>query len=730
MAKKRPSKHDAPSPPLTLKAKKREYVESHRNRMKQRSRDQYEDASDIGPIPPVVNPKRKEKCRENLGLFAVTYFPNSAGLKPHSEAHKKVIARIQWSILEGQDIWNCVFRGFSKTTLAIIAVIWALLYGHRKFILLVAANKTFSKNLLRMVKSAIQTNDLLFEDFPEVCFPVRAMGGRSQRCATQTVEGELTLMQWGTEEIRFPTIPDSPGSAGICMCTGITGAINGLVRSLPDGRNVRPDWWLGDDLQTRETARSEQQIANRVDAIQHSVMMLGGNLESIGGCVNGTLFRQDDLMQRLANPDLFPSFSGEVVPMVVQWPTAHESFWLSEYAKTLCAFDPKIPGDRKRAADEATALYKSRRREAEENAVVTWEHCYKEKHGEISAIQHAYNILILQGEEVFSTECQQQVYVEPGSSEQLQLSDVTVKLSGLKHRQPPPNTVRIVTYIDVQDESLWFVVVAWTCDFTGYVIDYGEWPDQRSRDVSKKRLKQSLTQKYKTLRNREARLRQGLSDLCDSLLSTTFTDADGHEYSITFGFVDCADGDSSLPVRSWIRGSRWNRVLRPSMGLGLGPSDTPLGERKKADGEVRRGLNWSEKKDKKVRGGTIVDIDTNRWKTFLANRWRSGSHRPANDPTYRPNEPGALYLWGTDANTHATFGSHQLSEYGDRQIHGRTGRSLEVWRLRPGADNERFDCMVGCCVLADYAGGISLKDAGLKSTPRPKRRGTRKATYL
>ena len=121
-----------------------------------------------------------------------------------------------------------------------------------------------------------------------------------------------------------------------------------------------------------------------------------------------------------------------------------------------------------------------------------------------------------------------------------------------------------------------------------------------------------------------------------------------------------------------------------------------------------------EKKDKKVRGGTIVDIDTNRWKTFLANRWRSGSPRPANDPTYRPNEPGALYLWGTDANTHATFGSHQLSEYGDRQIHGRTGRSLEVWRLRPGADNERFDCMVGCCVLADYAGGISLKDAGLK----------------
>ena len=705
--------------------------ERHRQKAKERSRAVYADSSEIGPIPAVKDPKKKERWKWNLELFLVEAFPESTGLKPFSDAHKKVIARMQASILEGNDVWNCVFRGFAKTSIAIGAAIWALMFGHRKFIPLIAANKKFAVNLLRMVKNAIETNEILFEQFPEVCFPVRAMRGRTQRCNTQTSEGQQTLMQWGSEEIRLPTIEGSPASAAICLATGITGAINGLVRALPDGRNVRPDWWLADDLQTRETARSAPQVANRVDALQHSVMMLGGHLSTIGGCVNGTLFKPDDLMQQLANPDLFPSFSGEVVPMVVKFPDAHETFWLTDYARLLRSFDAKIPNDKKRAFNEATALYKARRKEADAGGIVTWEHAYKEKHGELSALQHAYKIIILQGEEVFSTECQQQVYVEPGTSEQLTVSEVVLKLSGLKHMEVPHDAIRLVTYIDVQDESLWYVVIAWTANFTGFVIDYGEWPDQKSRDVSKRKLKTSLSQKYKTLKNREARLRQGLADLCEEILGRTWLDSEKREHVITFGFVDCADGDAALPIRSWIRTSKWNKVLRPSMGLGLTPADTPLGERDKTKDELRRGLNWVEKRDKKVRGGSIVHIDVNRWKTFAANRWRAGSPRPKDDPSYRPNEPGALYLWGTDPHVHATFGTHQCSEYAESQKHKRTGRELDVWNARVGKpDNERWDCVVGCCALGDYAGGISLKDTGLKSTPRPRRRGQREATYF
>jgi hypothetical protein len=34
-------------------------------------------------------------------------------------------------------------------------------------------------------------------------------------------------------------------------------------------------------------------------------------------------------------------------------------------------------------------------------------------------------------------------------------------------------------FIDVQAKLLFYVVAGWEKDFTGYVVDYGTWPDQK-----------------------------------------------------------------------------------------------------------------------------------------------------------------------------------------------------------------------------------------------------------
>lgn len=671
-----------------------------------------------------MDPERRERCRFNLLEDLRVYYPRSTGLKPFSQAHETVIARMQWSALEGAEVWNCVFRGFAKTSIAIGTVIWALKYGHRRFPVLIAATKAFGVNLLRLVKHEFANNELLYEDFPEICHAVRCLGGKTQGAASQTYRGKPTQIVWGADEITLPVIEGSAASGSVCAAFGITGALNGLVRPMPDGSKQRPDWYLGDDLQTRATARSETQVANRIDALQHSVMMLGGHEADIGGCINGTLFGAGDVMQRLADPDLFPSFSGEVVPMVRQWADAHETFWLTDYARTLKAFDPTIPGDRRRAADAATSLYRSRQAEADAGCVVTWEHCYKARSGEISAIQHAYNLLILHGDKVFSIECQQQLFSEAGDAEQLQRNDVVKKLSGLARRQPPDNTAKIVAYIDTQDESFWFVVIAWTADFTGYVIDYGVWPDQGRSDISKHKLRTTLGQYYPRLKNPEARHRAGLRDLCETVLGRDYIDTTGGVHRIAAALVDVKDGAVRKSIPNWIAGQdRWKTILRPAMGIGLKAADTPFAERKKDAKEKRRGLYWYENKDPQTPGGTIVYIDANSAKTFLANRWRVGSPRPADDPTYRPNEPGALYLWGSDPHEHATFAAHQLAEYVTRVKHDKTGRLIDFWSIRPTRpDNEWLDAAAGCCILADYAGGISLKDAGLATTPSRRRR--------
>lgn len=127
----------------------------------------------------------------------------------------------------------------------------------------------------------------------------------------------------------------------------------------------------------------------------------------------------------------------------------------------------------------------------------------------------------------------------------------------------------------------------------------------------------------------------------------------------------------------------------------------------------------------------MVQFDANWWKSFVGHRWRAASPRPANDRSYRPCEPGALYLWGVDQHTHRTFVTHQLSEYADRLTHERSGRSCDVWKKKPShPDNEWLDALVGCAVAADYTRGINLKDSGLKTAIKRKSRRTRRATQL
>ena len=63
---------------------------------------------------------------------------------------------------------------------------------------------------------------------------------------------------------------------------------------------------------------------------------------------------------------------------------------------------------------------------------------------------------------------------------------------------------------------------------------------------------------------------------------------------------------------------------------------------------------------------------------------------------------------------HSTFGSHQTSESAKRLKDEKSGRSIDFWTLKPAKpDNEFFDGVVGCCVLANVAGGIELRDSGI-----------------
>ena len=117
------------------------------------------------PIPQVVDQQRKENCRLNLKLFFETYFPakfNRGWGPDHLRVIEKSIT-FMVACLPG----NAPVVG--KTTICEMSAIWAALYGHRKYILLIGATETPRQNRCRnQVRDRKQRPPV--RDLPEVCY--------------------------------------------------------------------------------------------------------------------------------------------------------------------------------------------------------------------------------------------------------------------------------------------------------------------------------------------------------------------------------------------------------------------------------------------------------------------------------------------------------------------------------------------------------------------------------
>jgi len=74
--------------------------ERHKEQSAKRQREQSAAGREIGPLPEVVSPERRESCRADFCLFAKTYFPAIYSLE-FSPDHIQVIAQIQRAVTEG-----------------------------------------------------------------------------------------------------------------------------------------------------------------------------------------------------------------------------------------------------------------------------------------------------------------------------------------------------------------------------------------------------------------------------------------------------------------------------------------------------------------------------------------------------------------------------------------------------------------------------------------------------
>ena len=286
-------------------------LEKQRQHVKRRQREVAVQVAEIGEHPPVKDPQRRAACELDLRLFLATYFPASTGLSPFSADHHRVIARMQTCTTTGGRFVQAVYRAFGKTTLSINSAIWATVYGHRRYAVVFGAEKGAASDNIAAIKIELAENDLLYEDFPEVCHAIRKLEGKPQRCASQTFRGVLTHIGWKADRVILATIPGSKASGAVIASRGITGSgTRGLNHRTPSGTAQRPDLVIIDDVQTDRSAISPHQVSGLLTTIKRSVLKLGGHKSQIACIVNATVLAADDVIEQLLDPKLQPGLAG------------------------------------------------------------------------------------------------------------------------------------------------------------------------------------------------------------------------------------------------------------------------------------------------------------------------------------------------------------------------------------------------------------------------------------
>jgi len=627
---------------------------------------------DIGSIPPPKDKKRLQDCRENFRLFCETYGAEAFPIA-WSPDHLAAISKIEAAVLRGELFAFAMPRGSGKTTLCEWSCIWAMLYGHRPFVMLIGSDQAIACQMLDSIKTNLEQNDLLLEDFPAACFPIRAMEGITRRAQGQTCEGEPTHIEWTADQITLPWIGKAPSSGAAVRVAGITGRIRGIRHTRPDGATVRPSLVLIDDPQTDESSASPAQVATRERILSGAILGLAGPGAKISGLATITVIRPDDLADRLLDRAKHPAWQGERTRLVYDWPTA-EDLW-SQYAEL------RREGQRNGTGTSAAhEHYRANQAAMDAGSRVAWPE--RRNEDELSAIQHAWNLRIDRGESAFLAEYQNQPIADDIASDKLDKRSLALRATTLERGKIPLDHQTLTAFVDVQEKLLFWLVASWNQSFGGHVVAYGCYPDQASTFFEAKHAKRTLAQAANGA-GFEAALSAGLEQVAKLLLGRDWTREDGAAMRISQLLIDANWGQSTGTVRTFCRRTPFAGAILPSHGKGIGASSQPIGE-KKGRGD-RIGLNW--KVGQISEGQRSVLYDTNYFKTFVAARLRLAMGDP---------ESIAFH-----AGDHDLLFEHLTSEYPVRTE--ARGRVVDEWKMA-GRDNHWLDCLVGSAVAASIAG--------------------------
>lgn len=638
-------------------------------------------AQEIGPLPPVADSTRRADCSQNLELFCREYFA-ATFFKGFSPYQIDMIRAFENGMFEGGKKTRAVRRGGLKSTLARVAAIWAVVNGIRTFVVLVGATDSKANEHRRNFFDMLKASELLLQDYPEL---LPLLLKKKQPKKQYRLNGQLLELSPKDDKGRivFPDIANVPScQAHVAPYSLKSTDVSGLSFVDREGVTRRPDCLIFDDVQTPQSARSAVQTDEREELITKTFCGLAGLGEKLAAIMVCTVREHDDLTQRFLDRERHPDWDGQKYPSLIHLPERMD-LW-DRYGDLLSTGDTPEEGKRR-----ATAFLRQYYDEMHSGGVVAWEDDKQED--ELSGLQSMMTIRALDPE-FFECEIQQEG-AKPINSAGLLLSDrlLAERLSNLPRGVLPDDTTTLTGFVDSQDNVLFWMVVAWRKDFSGFIVDYGTYPEQgralftRSGDglpvpFSKVMPELPWEEQFVSAHNVVEQI------LLHEIEWRTET---GERRQVDMLLKDWGDGDHKTPLTSQILSSPDRSRIRASKGEAKRPGSAATHDRAEKHAHLRTTRrHWVE--DRKT-ALYHAAFDANIWKTFVARRL-----------LVVPGAPSAIMLPGTDQRENKLLVQHLTAEVPEHVTVNEA--SGIMWKGLPRRDNDWWDCLVGNAVAASMMG--------------------------
>lgn len=628
--------------------------------------------NEVGDIPPPRHRRLRERCRYDLEAFGWYYCRALLEHRASPDIREGLIRDVQSCILNGGQTAELFARGGGKTTwVDEIAPIWAMLYGHRRFPVIIGASLKAAKKNLKTVKRILSRSPEILADFPAVAIPIRALGGVSQRAAAQTYHGRSTDIEWGTDQITLPTLRDdlqAPLDAGCGAILAVTG-VGGAIRGTNEG-GLRPDMLLIDDPQTRKIAASPKQVQGVLEYIQSDALPLAGHSTSIAAFLTITPQRFGDVATEISSSEKFQEWAKKVQPFVKQLPPEWEklaSLFCAEYAIDAAEKDYK--------RTRSTAWYIANRALFEKMETIDAEQYDHAR--EVDVCHHVLNLRAKLGKAAFDAEIMMKV-VDAASEIQIDADRVASALNGRERGLLPLGTDTVVAFCDINIRAgagLSWVLVAFGPHRTAAVIDYGRFPSDGSPLVP--------PNSSDLVRNR--RVAAGVREIVRLIATRRIRDMRGRAVRVrALGFD-----------RGWLPDvlHRTLFVIRKKI-----PTGFPI--------VAMRGFAWNKfgtRKEDILRRGDHIFATRSRYGeylAFMAPYWREIMQSGFLET---PLMEGSLSLFGRDAGAHFQFATEVCAEKLVRKYQVYSGReTTTAWDWMTTGPEHFCDATTGAFALASW----------------------------